>query len=197
MTTTHKTLRGPRGGMIMTSEEFGKAIDKTVFPGIQGGPLMHVIAGKAVAFGEALDPSFKDYAASVIENAKTLAATMTEAGMPIISGGTDTHLMLVDVTPSGLSGRQAEKALDRVGITVNKNTIPGETRPPTQASGIRLGSPAVTTRGFGSSEMRQVGRMIVEVLQAPDDESVQARVSQEVADLTSRFSIPGVSTSTI
>jgi glycine hydroxymethyltransferase len=197
MTTTHKTLRGPRGGMIMTSEEFGKAIDKTVFPGIQGGPLMHVIAGKAVAFGEALDPSFKDYAASVIENAKALAAAMTEAGMPIISGGTDTHLMLVDVTPSGLSGRQAEKALDKVGITVNKNTIPGETRPPTQASGIRLGSPAVTTRGFGPGEMRQVARMIVDVLQAPDDEAVRARIGQEVADLTSRFSIPGISASTI
>jgi len=195
MTTTHKTLRGPRGGMVLTSEEFGKAIDKTVFPGLQGGPLMHVIAGKAVAFGEALEPAFKAYAAAIIENANVLAETVRDAGMPIISGGTDTHLMLVDVTPTGLSGRQAEKLLDKVGITVNKNTIPGETRPPTQASGIRLGSPAVTTRGFGTAEMRRVGRMIVDVLQAPDDEAVHARVAQEVSELTSRFPIPGISSS--
>ena len=195
MTTTHKTLRGPRGGMVLTSEEFGKAIDKTVFPGLQGGPLMHVIAGKAVAFGEALEPAFKAYAAAVVENAAVLAETMSGAGMPIVSGGTDTHLMLVDVTPTGLSGRQAEKLLDKVGITVNKNTIPGETRPPTQASGIRLGSPAVTTRGFGPAEMRRVGRMIVDVLQAPEDEAVHARVAQEVAELTSRFGIPGIGSS--
>jgi glycine hydroxymethyltransferase len=195
MTTTHKTLRGPRGGMIMTSEEYGKAIDKTIFPGFQGGPLMHVIAGKAVAFGEALQPEFKAYAAAVIENAKALAAELTAAGMPIISGGTDTHLMLVDVTPTGLSGRQAEKALDRVGITANKNTIPGETRPPTQASGIRLGSPAVTTRGFGVAEMRQVANMIVRILQASDDGAVAASVSQDVADLTTRFPHPGLSIS--
>jgi glycine hydroxymethyltransferase len=197
MTTTHKTLRGPRGGMIMTSEEYGKAIDKTIFPGFQGGPLMHVIAGKAVAFGEALLPEFNDYAAAVIENAKVLAAELAAAGMPIISGGTDTHLFLVDVTPSGLSGRQAEKALDRVGITVNKNTIPGETRPPTQASGIRLGSPAVTTRGFGPSEMRQVAGLIMQTLQAPEDEAVAARVSQEVAQLTARFPHPGISVTDI
>jgi glycine hydroxymethyltransferase len=193
MTTTHKTLRGPRGGMILTGEEYGKAIDKTIFPGFQGGPLMHVIAGKAVAFGEALQPEFRAYAASVIENAKALADELSGAGMPIVSGGTDTHLMLVDVTPSGLSGRQAEKALDKVGITANKNTIPGETRPPTQASGIRLGSPAVTTRGFGVAEMRQVARLIVQILQAPDDEAVAARVSQDVADLTTRFPHPGLS----
>jgi glycine hydroxymethyltransferase len=197
MTTTHKTLRGPRGGMIMTSEEYGKAIDKTIFPGFQGGPLMHVIAGKAVAFGEALLPEFNDYAAAVIENAKVLAAELAAAGMPIISGGTDTHLFLVDVTPSGLSGRQAEKALDRVGITVNKNTIPGETRPPTQASGIRLGSPAVTTRGFGPSEMRQVAGLIMQTLQSPEDEAVAARVSQEVAQLTARFPHPGISVTDI
>lgn len=197
MTTTHKTLRGPRGGMILTSEEYGKAIDKTIFPGFQGGPLMHVIAGKAVAFGEALKPEFKAYAAAVIENAKALAAELSAAGMPIISGGTDTHLMLVDVTPSGLSGRQAEKVLDKVGITVNKNTIPGETRPPTQASGIRLGSPAVTTRGFGTKEMRQVAKLIVETLQAPDDDAVAARVSQDVADLTTRFPHPGISVTAI
>jgi glycine hydroxymethyltransferase len=197
MTTTHKTLRGPRGGMIMTSEEYGKAIDKTIFPGFQGGPLMHVIAGKAVAFGEALRPEFNDYAAAVIENAKALAAELAAAGMPIISGGTDTHLFLLDVTPAGLSGRQAEKVLDRVGITVNKNTIPGETRPPTQASGIRLGSPAVTTRGFGPSEMRQVAGLIIETLQSPEDEAVAARVSQEVSQLTARFPHPGISVTDI
>ena len=168
-------------------------IDSMVIPGIQGGPLMHVIAGKAVAFGEALEPAFKDYAATVIENAKTLASEMTAAGFPVISGGTDTHLMLVDVSPTGLSGRQAERLLDKVGITVNKNTIPGETRPPTQASGIRLGSPAVTTRGFGTAEMRQVARMLTDILSAPEDESLQARISDEVAELTSRFPIPGTS----
>jgi glycine hydroxymethyltransferase len=190
-TTTHKTLRGPRGGMILTSEEFAKAVDKTLFPGLQGGPLMHVIAGKAVAFGEALQPSFKLYAQAVIDNARTLAATLQELGLPIVSGGTDTHLMLVDVGAIGLSGKQAEKALEAVGITVNKNTIPGDTRPPTQGSGIRLGTPAVTTRGFGPDEMRQIARMIAAVLAEPDNEVVRARVSDEVRDLTSRFPLPG------
>ncbi|MER3436279.1 MAG: serine hydroxymethyltransferase [Chloroflexota bacterium] len=191
-TTTHKTLRGPRGGMILTSEEFAKAVDKTLFPGLQGGPLMHVIAGKAVAFGEALQPSFKLYAQAVIDNARTLAATLQDLGLPIVSGGTDTHLMLVDVGAIGLSGKQAEKALEAVGITVNKNTIPGDTRPPTQGSGIRLGTPAVTTRGFGPDEMRQIARMIATVLAEPDNEVVRARVTDEVRDLTSRFPLPGV-----
>lgn len=191
-TTTHKTLRGPRGGMILTSEEFAKAVDKTLFPGLQGGPLMHVIAGKAVAFGEALQPSFKIYAQAVIDNAKVLAATLQELGLPVVSGGTDTHLMLVDVGAIGLSGKQAEKALEAVGITVNKNTIPGDTRPPTQGSGIRLGTPAVTTRGFGPEEMRQIGRMIAAVLAAPESEVVRAQVSDEVRHLTSRFPLPGV-----
>ena len=191
-TTTHKTLRGPRGGMILTSEEFAKAVDKTLFPGLQGGPLMHVIAGKAVAFGEALQPSFKLYAQAVIDNARTLAATLQDLRLPIVSGGTDTHLMLVDVGAIGLSGKQAEKALEAVGITVNKNTIPGDTRPPTQGSGIRLGTPAVTTRGFGPNEMRQIARMIAAVLAEPDNEVVRARVSDEVRDLTSRFPLPGV-----
>ncbi|MER3485241.1 MAG: serine hydroxymethyltransferase, partial [Chloroflexota bacterium] len=190
--TTHKTLRGPRGGMILTSEEFAKAVDKTLFPGLQGGPLMHVIAGKAVAFGEALQPSFKLYAQAVIDNARTLAATLQDLGLPIVSGGTDTHLMLVDVGAIGLSGKQAEKALEAVGITVNKNTIPGDTRPPTQGSGIRLGTPAVTTRGFGPDEMRQIARMIATVLAEPDNEVVRARVTDEVRDLTSRFPLPGV-----
>ncbi len=191
-TTTHKTLRGPRGGMILTSEEFAKAVDKTLFPGLQGGPLMHVIAGKAVAFGEALQPSFKIYAQAVIDNAKVLAATLQELGLPVVSGGTDTHLMLVDVGAIGLSGKQAEKALEAVGITVNKNTIPGDTRPPTQGSGIRLGTPAVTTRGFGPEEMRQIGRMIARVLTEPDSEVVRAQVSDEVRHMTSRFPLPGV-----
>lgn len=193
MTTTHKTLRGPRGGMIMTSEEFGKAIDKTVFPGMQGGPLMHVIAGKAVAFGEALQPEFKAYSAAVIENAAVLAAELAAAGFPIVSGGTDTHLMLVDLTPTGLSGRQAEKLLDRVGITVNKNTIPGDPKPPTQASGIRLGSPAVTTRGFGTAEMKQVATWITRVLHHAEDEALLDRTRDEVHHLTARFPIPGMS----
>ncbi|MFL5761696.1 MAG: serine hydroxymethyltransferase [Thermomicrobiales bacterium] len=192
MTTTHKTLRGPRGGMILTNEEYAKAIDKTVFPGLQGGPLMHVIAGKAVAFGEALQPEFKDYARRVVDNAKSLAEGLTQGGLPIISGGTDTHLMLVDVGALGLSGKQAERVLERVGITVNKNTIPGDTRPPTQASGIRVGSPAVTTRGFGEDEMNRIARLICDVLNAPEDERILSRAADEVQVMTARFPVPGV-----
>ncbi|MGI8477286.1 MAG: serine hydroxymethyltransferase, partial [Thermomicrobiales bacterium] len=192
MTTTHKTLRGPRGGMILTGAEHAKAIDKSIFPGLQGGPLMHVIAGKAVAFGEALRPEFKAYSTAVIENAQALSAALIDAGMTVVSGGTDTHVMLVDVTSTGLNGRDAEKILDRVGLTVNKNTIPGDPRPPTQASGIRLGSPAVTTRGFGVAEMRDVARLIVEVLQAPEDGTVTMRAAADVEELTSRFPLPGV-----
>lgn len=192
-TTTHKTLRGPRGGMIMTSsEELGSRIDKSVFPGMQGGPLMHVIAGKAVAFGEALQPSFKAYAAAVIENAQALSNELTKLGMSIVSGGTDTHLMLVDITSTGMSGKKAERILDEVGITANKNAIPNDPRPPMQTSGIRLGSPAVTTRGYGVAEMRQVARMIVERLAHPDDEAVKTRVREEVAELSRRFPHPGV-----
>lgn len=192
MTTTHKTLRGPRGGMILTNEEYAKVIDKTVFPGLQGGPLMHVIAGKAVAFGEALQPEFKDYARRVVDNAKSLAEGLTQGGLPIISGGTDTHLMLVDVGALGLSGKQAERVLERVGITVNKNTIPGDTRPPTQASGIRVGSPAVTTRGFGEDEMNRIARLICDVLNAPEDERILSRAADEVQVMTARFPVPGV-----
>jgi glycine hydroxymethyltransferase len=191
MTTTHKTLRGPRGGMILTGEEFAKTVDKTIFPGLQGGPLMHVIAGKAVAFGEALQPAFRDYSRAIIDNAQTLASTLIAQGLPIVSGGTDTHVMLVDVGAIGLSGKQAEKALETVGITVNKNTIPGDTRPPTQGSGIRLGTPAITTRGFGSQEMRRIAEMIAEVLTNPDDPGVRERIAGEVRDLTSRFPLPG------
>ena len=192
MTTTHKTLRGPRGGMILCAEEHAKAIDKSVFPGLQGGPLMHVIAGKAVALGEALSPAFRDYSARIIENARAMAAELAERGLPIISGGTDTHLMLVDVGARGLSGSKAEKLLDHVGITCNKNTIPGDTRSPAQASGIRLGTPAVTTRGFGPEECRVVAGYIADILEAPEDETVQARIAEDVRGMMERFSLPGV-----
>jgi glycine hydroxymethyltransferase len=192
MTTTHKTLRGPRGGMILCAEEHAKTIDKSVFPGLQGGPLMHVIAGKAVALGEALSPSFRDYSARIIENARAMAEELAERGLPIISGGTDTHLMLVDVGARGLSGTKAEKLLDHVRITCNKNTIPGDTRPPAQASGIRLGTPAVTTRGFGPEECRVVAGYIADILEAPDDETLQARIADEVREMMERFPLPGV-----
>ena len=191
-TTTHKTLRGPRGGMILTSEEFAKAIDKTIFPGLQGGPLMHVIAGKAIAFGEALQPKFRAYTKQVIENAKAMSDTFTDRGITVISGGTDTHLLLLDVGSLGMSGKQAEKALEKVGITVNKNTIPGDTRPPTQASGIRLGSPAVTTRGFGIDQSRWVANLIVDVLQQPDDTALLERIHAEVLSVSGRYPLPGL-----
>ena len=194
-TTTHKTLRGPRGGMILCDEERAKAIDKSLFPGLQGGPLMHVIAGKAVAFGEALQPAFKDYAQAVLDNAQTLATTLAGRGLPIVSGGTDNHLMLVDVGAMGLSGKRAESVLDGVGITVNKNTIPGDTRSPMQTSGLRLGTPAVTTRGFGRDDVRRVGDLIATVLEAPQDERTADRVREEVRDLATRFPLPGLAAS--
>lgn len=193
MTTTHKTLRGPRGGMILSSEEFAKDLNRTVFPGFQGGPLMHVIAGKAVAFGEALTPEFRAYAQAVIDNAKAMAEELIAGGLPVISGGTDTHLMLVDVGALGLSGRKAERLLDQVGITCNKNTIPGDTRPPTQASGIRLGTPAVTTRGFGIDEVRQVARWISEILHEPEATEAHAAIAVQVQEMTRQFPLPGVS----
>lgn len=191
-TTTHKTLRGPRGGLILSGEEYGQAIDKSVFPGQQGGPLMHVIAGKAIAFGEALQPSFKTYSQQIIANAKAMADELISRGLPIISGGTDNHLMLVNVDKIGLSGRKAERVLDSVAISANRNTIPGEIRPPTQASGLRLGTPAVTTRGFLEDDCRTVARLIVETLSSPDDEAVLSRVKDEVHHLTSRFPVPGI-----
>ena len=191
-TTTHKTLRGPRGGMILCGEEHAKAIDKTVFPGMQGGPLMHVIAGKAVALGEALAPSFKDYAQAVVDNARAMAAALIERGLPVISGGTDNHLMMVDVGAVGVSGRKAERLLDSVGISANRNTIPGDTRPPTQASGLRLGTPAVTTRGFGVAECQLVAELIARVLLAPDDDAMHAAVAKDVSELTSGFPVPGI-----
>jgi len=181
--TTHKTLRGPRGGMIVTnSVEMLKKVNTAVFPGGQGGPLMHVIAGKAIALREALAPEFKDYAARVVRNAKTLSETLIGRGLRIVSGGTDNHLMLVDVTPKGLSGQRAEDLLHAVDLTCNKNLIPYDQRSPMEASGIRLGTAAVTTRGLGEAEMRQMGNWIGDVLSSPDDESVAKRVRGEVAE---------------
>jgi len=191
-TTTHKTLRGPRGGMILTSEEYAKQIDKSIFPGLQGGPLMHVIAGKAVALREALSPEYRAYTKQVIENAIAMSNTFVERGLQVISGGTDTHLLLLDVDSIGMSGKQAEKTLDQVGITVNKNTIPGDPRPPTQASGIRIGSPAVTTRGFGVDESRWIANLIADVLQQPNDEALLARAHDEVHSVSGRFPLPGL-----
>jgi glycine hydroxymethyltransferase len=193
-TTTHKTLRGPRGAMILTNDKkLAKKIDSAVFPGLQGGPLMHVIAAKAVAFGEALKPEFKAYARAVKENAKALAESLQKAGFKIVSNGTDSHLMLVDLTPKGVSGAVAEVALERAGITTNKNNIPNDPLPPMQTSGLRVGSPAGTTRGFGPGEFRQVGQWIGEVLDAvaAGDESgaVEQRVREEVLTLTKRFPI--------
>ena len=191
-TTTHKTLRGPRGGMILCQEQFAKAVDKAVFPGVQGGPLMHVIAGKAVAFGEALRPEFTEYARQIVANAQRLAAGLEAGGLRLISGGTDNHLMLVDVTPLGMTGKKAEAALDAVGITVNKNAIPFDTQPPAQASGIRVGTPAVTSRGFGLPEMDQIADWIIRTLRAPQDEASLDTVRTEVAALCRRFPVPGL-----
>ncbi|MCA3720811.1 serine hydroxymethyltransferase [Phenylobacterium sp.] len=195
-TTTHKTLRGPRGGLILTNDKkLAKKLDSAVFPGLQGGPLMHVIAAKAVAFGEALRPEFKAYARQVIENARALADSLQEAGFRIVSNGTDSHLMLVDLTPKGVNGVDAEIALDRAGISTNRNGIPFDPLPPVQTSGIRVGTPAGTTRGFGESEFRQVGRWIGEVLDGVaaggDNSVVEAKVRGEVLALTKRFPIYG------
>jgi glycine hydroxymethyltransferase len=194
--TTHKTLRGPRGGMIMTNDEaIAKKINSAVFPGLQGGPLMHVIAAKAVAFGEALRPDFKTYAAATIANAKTLAATLNERGANLVSGGTDTHLALVDLSPLGITGRDADEALERAAITCNKNGIPNDPLPPVKTSGIRVGSPAGTTRGFGPAEFREIGHMIADVLEGlrqkgeHGDQAVEAEVKQRVRALCERFPI--------
>ena len=186
-TTTHKTLRGPRAGIILAREKFGPAIDKTVFPGTQGGPLVHVLAAKAVCFLEALRPEFVDYQKQVVANARALAGSLMDQGFRIVSGGTDTHLMLLDVFSKGLRGKEAEKALDAARITVNKNAIPFDTNPPMNPSGIRLGSPAVTTRGFREPEMREVGELISAVLQHMADADAIAAVRQRVGALTARF----------
>ena len=186
-TTTHKTLRGPRGGMILCTEEWAAAIDKAVFPGIQGGPLMHIIAAKAVAFKEALEPSFKDYQSQVVKNAKALAEALKGYGIRLVSGGTDNHLMLVDLTPKGVTGRQAEQSLDKVGITVNKNSIPFDKRKPTVTSGIRIGTPAVTTRGMKEPEMELIASLIDRTLRDRENEDSLKDISEQVKALTSRF----------
>jgi glycine hydroxymethyltransferase len=186
-TTTHKTLRGPRGGLILCRAEHAKAIDKAVFPGSQGGPLEHVIAAKAVCFKEALDPSFADYARRVVDNARALASALAARGFQIVSGGTDNHLMLVDLRNRGLTGKAAQSALDAAAITVNKNTVPKETQSPFVTSGIRIGTPAVTTRGMGPAEMSQIAALIDRVLSAPADASVQDAVLQEVVHLARAF----------
>ncbi len=187
-TTTHKTLRGPRGGLILCRDaEFGKQFNKAVFPGIQGGPLMHVIAAKAVAFGEALRPEFKEYAGRVVKNAKMLADTLTADGFRLVSGGTDNHLMLVDLTNKGITGKEAQNLLDEVNITANKNTIPFEPLSPFVTSGIRLGSPALTTRGFKEEDMKEVADIIALVLNSPQDESVRAEARKRVAVLCDKY----------
>ena len=195
-TTTHKTLRGPRGGMVMSNDEaIAKKINSAVFPGLQGGPLMHVIAAKAVAFGEALEPGFKTYAQAVIKNAQVLASRLKERGADLVSGGTDTHLALVDLRPKGVKGNATEKALERAFITCNKNGVPHDAEKPTITSGVRVGSPAATTRGFGGVEFRQVGLWMVEIIDAlakgGDTSAVEAKVRAEVLALTARFPIYG------
>jgi glycine hydroxymethyltransferase len=188
-TTTHKTLRGPRGGLILCREEFAKDVDRSVFPGVQGGPLVHIIAAKAVAFGEALREDFKAYQQQIINNAKALADTLTGEGLRLVSGGTDNHLLLVDVfmDGKGITGKVAEKALDEVHITVNKNTIPFDTNKPFVASGIRLGTPALTTRGMKEAEMAKVGAMIAAIIREPESGEVKERVKKEVAEVTASF----------
>ncbi len=189
-TTTHKTLRGPRAGLILCRAQYASAIDKQCFPGVQGGPLMHVIAGKAVCLREAARPEFREYAAQIVRNAKRLAEVLADGGLRIVSGGTDNHLMLVDVTSMGLTGRDAAAALDRAGITVNKNAIPFDPRPPLVTSGIRIGTPAVTTRGMKEPEMETIGQCILEVLRSPNDETTLAAVRRKVLALTEQFPVP-------
>ncbi|MEX0978291.1 MAG: serine hydroxymethyltransferase, partial [Pirellulales bacterium] len=189
-TTTHKTLRGPRAGLAMCKAEYAKDLDRSVFPGIQGGPLMHVVAGKAICFGEALKPDFKVYAQAILDNAKALAEALLSGGARLVSGGTENHLMLLDVTTLGTGGKQAEAVLDACGITVNKNMIPYDERKPMDPSGIRLGTPALTTRGMGPSEMKRVAAWIIEALKSPDDAAVHTRIRGEVFDLCENFPVP-------
>jgi len=191
--TTHKTLRGPRGGFVLCRKEFASRLDAAVFPGMQGGPLMHVIAAKAVAFQEAMQPEFVSYQQAVVANAKTLAAELSRNGLRLVSGGTENHLVLVDLSAAGLTGKQAEEALEAAGIAVNRNAIPFDTRPPQQASGIRLGTPAVTSRGFGTEEIKQVAGLILKVLNSVGDDKVASLVCQEVRAMCQRFPAPGIS----
>lgn len=190
--TTHKTLRGPRSGIVLCREQFAKDLDRSVFPGMQGGPLMHIIAGKAVCFDEALKPSFKEYGKQIIENAKVLADTLMAGGVRLVSGGTDNHLMLCDVTAVGLSGKIAEAALDKAGITANKNMIPYDQRKPLDPSGIRLGTAALTTRGMKADEMRRVGAWILQVFRKPDDEANISTVRGEIAEFCKNYPVPGI-----
>jgi glycine hydroxymethyltransferase len=191
-TTTHKTLRGPRGGLVFGSAELATAVDRAVFPGIQGGPLMHVIAAKAVALRLAATEEFRADQVRTVENARTLAAEIAARGGRIIAGGTDNHVFSIDLRPFGVSGRDAERLLDDVGITVNKNTIPFDPAPPNVTSGIRVGTPATTTRGFGPAEMREIGRLLVDALVARDEPAEQARIAAEVRDICARFPVPGL-----
>ena len=188
-TTTHKTLRGPRGGLILCREEFAKAVDKAVFPGVQGGPLVHIIAAKAVAFGEALREDFKAYQQQILDNAQALADELKAQGLRLVSGGTDNHLILIDVFAGGkgITGKVAEKALDEVHLTVNKNTIPFDTNSPFVASGIRVGTPALTTRGMKEAEMKQIGQLIASIIREPESEEVKTQVKTDVAELTAKF----------
>jgi glycine hydroxymethyltransferase len=190
--TTQKTLRGPRGGLIMCTEDLARKIDYAVFPYMQGGPFMHVIAAKAVCFREALGPDFARYASQIVTNGQTLARELSEAGLRLVSGGTDNHLVLVDLSPLGISGRDAESALEQVGISANKNAIPFDPKPPRVTSGLRLGTPAITSRGFQEDDVKQVARLIVQVLTNTDNKEARARVKEEVKELTSRFPVPGL-----
>jgi glycine hydroxymethyltransferase len=191
--TAHKTLRGPRSGFILSKSEVATQIDKTVFPGVQGGPHMHIIAAKAVCFGEALKPEFKHYAQAIVDNAKTLAESLQSHGLRLVSGGTDNHLLLVDVGSKGISGRDAERLCDKVHITVNRNTIPYDERPPLQGSGVRIGTPALTTRGMGPDEMRTIGGFLARTIEQRDDEAALERLKNEVIELASAFPVPGIS----
>jgi glycine hydroxymethyltransferase len=193
-TTTHKTLRGPRGGLVFCKAELAKQVDKTVFPGLQGGPLMHVIAAKAVALHLADTDEFRSDMKRTVDNANVLAATLQADGAAVVSGGTDNHLMLVDVTPLGVTGREAETLLDAIGITVNKNAIPFDKNPPNIASGIRVGTPATTTRGFGEDEMREIGGLIVKAIQGRDDDAAKQAIRHSVRDMCARFPVPGLPT---
>jgi glycine hydroxymethyltransferase len=190
--TSHKTLRGPRSGFVLCKEKHAKDLDKTVFPGMQGGPLEHIVAAKAVCFREAMQPSFKDYARQIVANAKTLAETLQSGGLRLVSGGTDNHLILCDVTSMGVTGKIAEKALDRAAITVNKNMIPYDQRKPLDPSGVRIGTPALTTRGMREPEMNRVGNWILQVLRAPDDAAVTQRVRNEIAEFCKSYPVPGI-----
>ena len=190
--TTHKTMRGPRGAFILSTQDRARAINSAVFPFTQGGPMMHAIAGKAVAFGEALQPEFKEYQSAVVENARTLAQGLTDGGLRVISGGTDNHLVLVDLTPIGVTGQEAEDALGKVNITVNKNAIPFDTRPPRITSGLRLGTPAISSRGFGRDEMRDISGLIVKALANIGNAALEKEVREDVEGMASRFPVPGL-----